>query len=220
MSRLSARKSSAMNTPSAVVCRSNSISYRPPCRSPTGLVLQVIIPPPQTPALLLLPPYGQSDRLLGGLPAQHAARPGDAQHGGVAGQRRLQRHAGYHLATALAGGQVEDGVGGIDPEPLVTASQRQPAGAGRIANVDPRPQPLGAAFLLCPRVVGGAGAGPDRLVHHPGVAQAGDLHRPASGRRIGRRRAAQRRPVHVAASDKGAPVAPRDHRRARRATPA
>ena len=124
------------------------------------------------------------------------------------------------LGHRLAGGQVEDGVGGIDPEPLVTASQRQPAGAGRIANVDPRPQPLGAAFLLCPRVVGGAGAGPDRLVHHPGVAQAGDLHRPASGRRIGRRRAAQRRPVHVAASDKGAPVAPRDHRRARRATPA
>ena len=50
MSRLCARKPSAMNTPSAVFYGSNYIPYQPPCRSPNRLVPQVIIPPPQHPS--------------------------------------------------------------------------------------------------------------------------------------------------------------------------
>ena len=53
-----------MNTPLAVVYGSNYIPYQPPCRSQIGLFPRLLLRHRSTPALLLLPRCGQSDRLL------------------------------------------------------------------------------------------------------------------------------------------------------------
>ena len=77
---------------------------------------------------------------VGGLPAHEAVGLGDAEDGGVPVRRYAQGYARVPLRQRLRRGEIQEGVGGVDPEPLVAVPvrlQRPAAGAGHVAHVHP-----------------------------------------------------------------------------------